>query len=542
MKRSARRPLVIVGLWAVVVAGGLAARPAWPIDETRYLSVAWEMWERGDLLVPHLNGIPYSDKGPLLFWFIQAGWGVFGVHEWWPRVVPSLFALARLFLTARLGRRLWPDRPEVAYAAPLLLLTTFLWSFYSTLLLFDMLLVFFALLGVEGLLRASKAERGGWTLVAISIGLGILAKGPAILIWILPAALAAPWWSSERIPIRRWYTRALAATASGLVLALAWAAPAALSGGRSYADAILWNQTAGRLAHAFAHQRPFWWYVPFLPLFVFPWLIWLRIRRSPPERGSLASDRGLRLCAVWSLAGLAAFSFVSGKQIHYLLPLLPPVALAGARLLSAAEPSPGWHESSVVAACFFVIAAVLTVARWPGDLLGLPSWISDLPTSAGALVAGLGVLLLFLRPRSRAARLELLAACSVAALVVMVAAVGRTAAPSYDVSRVARYLGRLEQEGHPLAHVGKYRGEYQFAGRLKHPLEVIEPDDVERWFSRHPDGYIVVYSSRSVLAEPDDELRHDFRGGMVAVRHRFHREGSKFKVPGSREAALSSER
>jgi hypothetical protein len=45
-----------------------------------------------------------------------------------------------------------------------------------------------------------------------------------------------------------------------------------------------------------------------------------------------------------------------------------------------------------------------------------------------------------------------------------------------------------------------------------------------------------------VLAEPDDELRHDFRGGMVAVRHRLHREGSKFKARGSRGAASSSER
>jgi len=46
-----RATLFVVALWAVGVAGGLAARPAWPIDETRYLAVAWEMYTGGDLLV-----------------------------------------------------------------------------------------------------------------------------------------------------------------------------------------------------------------------------------------------------------------------------------------------------------------------------------------------------------------------------------------------------------------------------------------------------------------------------------------------------------
>src|SRR5947207_837434 len=101
---SRRAALVLAALWALAVAGSLAARPAWPIDETRYLSVGWEMWHRGDLLVPHLNGTPYSDKPPLLFWLMQAGWSVFGVNEWWPRLVPSLFALGSLFRAVVVGR------------------------------------------------------------------------------------------------------------------------------------------------------------------------------------------------------------------------------------------------------------------------------------------------------------------------------------------------------------------------------------------------------------------------------------------------------
>jgi hypothetical protein len=107
---------------------------------------------------------------------------------------------------------------------------------------------------------------------------------------------------------------------------------------------------------------------------------------------------------------------------------------------------------------------------------------------------------------------------SVLTVVALLWGLGRAAGPSYDVLPVARYLSELETAGRPLAHAGRYHGEYQFAGRLRRPLEVIEPGDVNSWLARHPDGYVVVYSNR-LIHEPGDELRRPFRGGTVAVRH-----------------------
>ena len=68
------------GLWVVVMGTALATRPPLPVDETRYLAVAWDMWLDGNFLVPHLNFEPYSHKPPLLFWLINLGWGLFGVR------------------------------------------------------------------------------------------------------------------------------------------------------------------------------------------------------------------------------------------------------------------------------------------------------------------------------------------------------------------------------------------------------------------------------------------------------------------------------
>src|SRR3569832_988308 len=94
---SRRHALQLFGLWLLLVAISLYGRSFVPIDETRYVTVAWEMWLRGDFLVPYLNGEPYSHKPPLLFWLIQLGWKIFGVNDWWPRLMPSLFSLGSVW-------------------------------------------------------------------------------------------------------------------------------------------------------------------------------------------------------------------------------------------------------------------------------------------------------------------------------------------------------------------------------------------------------------------------------------------------------------
>ena len=84
------------------------------------MSVAWEMWLRGDYLVPHLNGTAYSHKPPLLFWLINAGWTIFGINDFWPRIIAPLFGLGCLAMTSLLGRRLYP-KSSAYFLAPLLM-------------------------------------------------------------------------------------------------------------------------------------------------------------------------------------------------------------------------------------------------------------------------------------------------------------------------------------------------------------------------------------------------------------------------------------
>ena len=302
--------LKLISLWSLLVFIPLFSRTLIQIDETRYVSVAWDMWIHGNWLVPYLNGEVYHHKPPLLFWLINLTWAIFGVNDWSPRLISGCFSLASLWLLVYLARQLWPQDSEIAESAPFILLACLLWSLFSTVAMFDIMLAFFTLLGMVAIIKNS------WFLLGIAIGLGVLTKGPVILLHLLPVAILASSWS-------RWYLGVIL----GAAIALAWAIPAAIYGGDEFRDAIFWGQTANRIVNSFAHQHPIWWYLPLLPIILFPWLFWKPVWQGLLQIPQHISDYGVRFCLIWFLVVFVAFSLISGKQPHYLLPIIPAFAL-----------------------------------------------------------------------------------------------------------------------------------------------------------------------------------------------------------------------
>jgi 4-amino-4-deoxy-L-arabinose transferase-like glycosyltransferase len=519
-RRATDRTLLLVGAWALLVAAALALRPLLPIDETRYLSVAWEMWRRGDFLVPRLNGLPYSDKPPLLFWLFHLGWWLFGVEEWWPRLVPSLFALANLFLTAALARRLWPDRPGVARAAPWVLLGCLLWSLYTTMVMFDMLVTCFVLLALLGLHAARS--RGGvlpWLQAGGALGLGILAKGPVVLLLPLCAGMLAPWWGrgtrGRGAAGGRWWLGLLGAVALGVGIALVWAVPAARAGGAEYATALFFHQTEERLLHSFAHDRPWWWYLALLPVLLYPYSLWVPLWRAGLRQRS--TDSGMRFALACLFPGLAAFSLVSGKQPHYLLPLLPVFALLTARLLLSPAPAPRrWHLLPPLGFLVFVGGA-MAAAPWVSGRLALPAWTSVVSPGAGFLLLAAGAVFLLSCERLFAGRGAALSLLTLALVVAASAGFSEASRQAYDLEPIARYLSVAEQQKRPIAYVGDYHGELHFLGRLRRPFREIPLGAERRWLRRHPYGKVV----QDLRYLPPEIARADFtqpyRGDVLAV-------------------------
>ncbi|HDS15996.1 MAG TPA: phospholipid carrier-dependent glycosyltransferase [Proteobacteria bacterium] len=483
----------LVGLWGLLVVVSIACRPPIPIDETRYLSVAWEMWRSGNFLVPQVNGLPYSHKPPLLFYLINLGWMLFGANAFTARLTAPLFALCNLGLTAALGRRLWPENPRVAEFAPFILLALPLWAVTSTVTMFDQLLTFFILLGLIGLLKISRWQwRSGLMLLAIAIGGGLLTKGPVVLLPLLPTALSFPWWRPAAAAKKKyWYPLLLAALLAGIGLALGWALPAARAGGPAYADAILWGQTAGRIVKSFAHQRPWWWYLPLLPLVLLPWTV-LLVRG--PEKGwrGLLAEPGLRFCLAWLLPAFILFSLVSGKQLHYLVPLLPALALLGARAADGAAPQTlRWCRISL-GGLFLVSGLVLAgsgllplVNEFTGHRN--PLWVLALIFS-GLLACGL-------KPEKPATTITGISAAVVGWILLLQFIAAGSLAGTFDLGPMALKIAELQRQGHQVAiYPARFANQFHFPGRLRQPLITLdEIHEVGPWLAAHPKAYIVTF-------------------------------------------------
>lgn len=497
------------GLLLLIALAALVSRPLMPIDETRYVGVAWEMWFSGDHLVMLKNGEPYSHKPPMLFWLINLGWNLFGVNEAWPRLVSLLASWGGLLLTAALARRLWPGDARGESAALWILASTGLWMLSSTLVMFDVPLAVCVLSGLLGILMAADgAMLRGFLLLALAIGLGILTKGPVVLLHLLPPALLAPWWRPG-LDWRRWYGGLGLAVLGGALLALTWAVPAAIRGGEAYRNAIFWGQTANRMVKSFAHQRPLWWYLPLLPALLFPWLLWPALWRAALDRRRQSGlDSGLRFCLSWAAPVFVAFSFISGKQVHYLVPLMPAFALAAGRLTARIEGA----SLAVPAGLFAVAGAVMSYFA----LAGMPgksgAW-EAVPLWPGLLVMLLAALAFWQggRPQRWMPALAWLSAGSYALLHLYIA---DHAFARFTVEPLATTVRHWQERGAAVANLGRYHDQFQFAGRLRQPLTELTAANVTPWLTQHPDGIVVAYlDAKRDKSEPREFLaRQPFRG------------------------------
>ncbi|MBL6927790.1 MAG: glycosyltransferase family 39 protein [Rhodospirillales bacterium] len=519
--RTEHPPLIWSGLWLGLMAVALVARPLMPMDETRYLAVAWEMWLGGDFLVPHLNGETYSHKPPLLFWLINAGWAVFGVNDWWPRLVAPLFGLGTLFLTARLAGKLWPDRPEVARLAPFLVLGSLFFTVYTTLTMFDMILAFFATLGLCGVLSAWRGDYWrGFAVLALAIGLGVLAKGPAILLHTLTVAALAPVWgpklSAPRTTWGVWYGGVIGAVLLGAAMGLAWAIPAAKAGGSAYAEAIFWGQSAGRMVNSFAHGRPWWWFVAALPVMVLPWVIWPTLWRASRSAKSALSSGAGRFCAAWFIPAFVVFSAISGKQPHYLLPEFPALALFAAFLLAEL---PGSSERprrdiALPAALFLLVGCALALVGF--SPVPLPYVVEQLNPLAGIALAVAALIVIAAARKSVLNATVSLSVLSCAAVLAAHLAAGSVLIDVYNVSPIAEKIAAWQKAGHGIAHYGKYHGQFQFPGRLREPIVIIGDNNAADWVANNPTGKIVTYYRQAPGGVTPNVIQR-FRGKWMIV-------------------------
>ena len=489
-------------------------RPLLPIDETRYLAVAWEMAERGDFFVSHLNGATYAHKPPLLFWLINLVWQMTGLSDLGGRLVAPACGLLCLPLTHRLSLRLWPDDRTTADRAVLMLSTCLVWMYLSPVTMFDTLLSACALLALLGVSRTTVAgSRFGWLQAGIATGCGILAKGPVILLFVVPVSLLAGWWSRTPGTGRTSVTGSLLLLAVAAVIGLGWAIPSALLGGNEYARELLFGQTAGRMVDSFAHQEPFWWYLPLVPLCLLPWLLlpqlWRGLRKS-------AADSGTRFVLTWTLGALIPLCLVSGKQLHYLMPLIPGLILLCARATSQTQ------EPTQCRDLLLLVPATILMASFPlwASLIPplRPYRIDTLVSAPACLLMMSTSLLVVLAFQKRCLTIGICGIAIATALfqITLLLSLRSTFWEGFDQQPLAQHINTLNT---PVAWFGNYHGQLNFVGRTLQIEEVADDKALESWLQDHPTGQLIcrlrlTHGSNSPLVPP--LIRSD-RSGPVAA-------------------------
>ncbi|MEO7433179.1 MAG: glycosyltransferase family 39 protein [Dokdonella sp.] len=486
-----------------------------PIDETRYLAVAWEMRQTGEFLVPHLNGATYAHKPPMLFWMINVGWLVTGVHAWTARAMTLACSLITLILMQRLTLRLGASESAARHSMWLVLGAIY-FGFFANAIMFDVPLTTCVLLAVHGLLDLVEGRsRRGILVTGVAIGLGILLKGPVMLLDIAFVALGAPWWARDALRGRRarYFGVFGLAFLLGVAIGLAWAIPAALHGGDAYARAIFLNQTFDRIEAvkgASAHGRPFWWYAAVFPLMLLPWP--LVMRGSWQRLRSLQDDRAVRLGLAWVVPTFVAFSLIGGKQPHYLLPAIPGVALI---LAVALERGALRVRTGVFG---LVLIAVGVAFGWISQ--HPPSHFSDAYFGDTSVAWAIGIAVIgaaMLVSSRRAIEPAWPALATLAVVLIIKIAIVQGPGERYDVSRIATQIAAAQQRGKPIVCLGWHHGVFEFAGRLKEPLLVIEGmNEFATWTQQHPDGLAVSFYARfRFRATP--VFTQPFRGVEVSI-------------------------
>jgi 4-amino-4-deoxy-L-arabinose transferase-like glycosyltransferase len=484
-----------------------------PIDETRYLAVAWEMRQSGEFLVPHLNGATYAHKPPLLFWLINAGWLITGVHAWTARAMTLLCSGASLILLQRLALRLTGSAATARMSIWILLGAVYFAAFANA-IMFDVPLTTCALLAVHGICDLAQGRaRRGVLLTGVAIGLGILVKGPVMLLDIAFVAVAAPWWSDRLDGKRaRYFGQLGLAILLGAGIALAWAIPAALHGGPDYARAIFLNQTFDRIEGvkgASTHGRPWWWYCVVFPAMLLPWP--LVIRGSWSKLRDLIREPALRIALVWVVPTFIAFSVIGGKQPHYLLPAVPAVALG---LAFALERGALRVRSGVFALFLIVLGIFLALAPHYASRANL-GFVEDGSYGWGIALAALGALLFAAGRYARDPMLPALAMLIVVLLIKL--AVIEGPGRRYDMQPIGAQIAAAQQRGQPLVGLGWHHGAFEFAGRLQQPLPTLDTvADFEAWAKQHPDGLVLSFYRRFRFAAKP-VFTQPFRGIEVSI-------------------------
>jgi 4-amino-4-deoxy-L-arabinose transferase-like glycosyltransferase len=391
-----RQIFLIVLLFAAAVYLGCIISPPSLMDDVDAVQaqIARNMLNSGDWVTARLDGVPYLEKPPLLYWMIAISYKIFGVHDWVARIPVALSSIALCWTTAAFA--LWAFGKRAGFYAGLCMSTCIgLWLF-TRILLPDAMLTFTIALALWGLLRALDEDEPNprlWAaIMAASFAVGLLLKSLIGIVFPLGAAFVYLLITRQLFVARTWKRLR---PFSGLLIILLIAAPWHILA--TIRNPPYFSFTMKSIP---GEYHGFWWFffineqllrflnlryprdydtVPrtlfwlFNLIWLFPWSVYLpaafKLSYRPVDRAGRT-----RLMALCWIGFVMVFFTFSTTQEYYSMPIYPAMALllGSAMTLDSKAVRAGTRVLTIFCAiaAIAIFAVLITVRHLPtpGDI------------------------------------------------------------------------------------------------------------------------------------------------------------------------------
>jgi 4-amino-4-deoxy-L-arabinose transferase-like glycosyltransferase len=370
------RPGLIIVVFAALVFLACAVSPPSLMDDVDgvHAQIARNMLASGDWVIPHLDGVPYVEKAPLLYWLIAVNFRILGVRDWAARLPIVFGAILLCWVTSRFGR--WAFGDPAGLFAGLALATCAGLFLFTRVLIPDVLLTLCVCVAMWSFQRALEDDephpRRWAALLAAGLGVGVMFKGLIALVAPIGGALVYLAMTRQLFSRRVWRRlHVVQGTVIFLLIAAPWHVLAALrmppvfdftmhSGPGEY-HGFIWFYFINEHVLRFLNlryprdyntvPRSAFWLLHLL--WLFPWSVYFpavaRLSYRPADRAG--RTRLLALC--WTGFLLLFFTF-STTQEYYSMPIYPALAL----LLGSAMAS----ESKLLRVGTRVLAGICALA------------------------------------------------------------------------------------------------------------------------------------------------------------------------------------
>lgn len=343
--------VLVVAVWGLIYLPGLGDLELRGNEAKRILP-ALHMLESGNWITPQLAGEKYFNKPPLMYWMIALSFWATGTREEWAARLPSVLAVL-VFVTLLIWRgRAWLAlRGRLCAALIFMTVVSFIEKGRSS----EIEASFVSVTGwaiwwwlntwAEYRDLTGPAAKGGrirlWLPVSLIIGLGLLLKGPLLLVFVYVPILSVLMYERRWREFWTWQHGVGVVVWAGMLLT--WvgackldnvgASPATVwreeMGSRFALDEVTFITWLGNIGKVF---------IDFLPWTVFLPLVWWPGVRCSLQRRDERVYRALRLALVICF-GLV--NMLPGTRPRYSMPLFASASLLLGWAL-ACDSGDGW--------------------------------------------------------------------------------------------------------------------------------------------------------------------------------------------------------